>query len=404
MFKFLSSKDIQMPEIPKAISRARSLDDWYQTVNRIYIDRNFYRDANSIFGHLVEVVGGLSLLGTEKQKPKAVPESFVPKTLAWWLALCGKMGIRSVEDMLWGKFPYCCAYCKLKQHLNDPCVEAKTQSRGPEWEVLKTIGESNAHIKPKNLAAWQRMFFDIYPPGNDAKFDTPLLRFSEELGELAEAIRVHDIAPGYFLSEASDVFAWLMNLQNVWHSRKKIPSIERGYALSDAFADAYPDACRDCGNPICTCPPVLPGTLGRIAHEVPSSARNLLLGGVLMSTDEARGYFELGSESIKVGSIILDAEHKLIREIHEVTAELRIFAIQNKELSNVRSIQLAKALAALESITSSQRVTQESVDKLAEAIASLPSEGRNALISFLTGLGSSVWANSLLALISRLTA
>jgi NTP pyrophosphatase (non-canonical NTP hydrolase) len=41
-----------------------------------------------------------------------------------------------------------------------------------------------------------------------------ITRLSEELGELAEAIRVLPVAPQYFVSEAPDVFAWLMGFAN----------------------------------------------------------------------------------------------------------------------------------------------------------------------------------------------
>jgi hypothetical protein len=99
------------------IDRAsRRLDDHFYTINSVYFDRNYHRDASSIFTHLVEIMGGLSLLATMKQKQGVVPESYVPKAIAWWLALCGKVGIRSVEDLLWSKFPYACAYCMQCPH------------------------------------------------------------------------------------------------------------------------------------------------------------------------------------------------------------------------------------------------------------------------------------------------
>ena len=79
---------------------ARGLDHWYKALNYIYADRNFYRDALSIFAHLTEVVGGLSLLASEKRKKGKSPESFMPKALAWWLALNGKLGVVRVSDLL----------------------------------------------------------------------------------------------------------------------------------------------------------------------------------------------------------------------------------------------------------------------------------------------------------------
>jgi hypothetical protein len=55
----------------------------------MYLGRNFHRDRFAIFAHLVEILGGLSLLGTDKIKSDVSPETFVPKAVAWWMALCG---------------------------------------------------------------------------------------------------------------------------------------------------------------------------------------------------------------------------------------------------------------------------------------------------------------------------
>ncbi len=139
-----------------SVGVTRSLDDWYRTLNRIYLDQNFYRDTFSIFGHLTEIVGGLSLLGSEKQKPGVDPLAFMPKAIGWWLALCGKVGVRSVEDMLWAKFPYVCSYCQQAPHLNDPCQERKRAHRGANWESLQQIGQTNAARRPRTLGAWQK--------------------------------------------------------------------------------------------------------------------------------------------------------------------------------------------------------------------------------------------------------
>jgi pyrimidine deaminase RibD-like protein len=118
----------------------RQLDDWYRTVNVIYWNRNFHRDAASIFVHLVEVVGGLSLLASDKSKPGVEPVKFVAKSIAWWLALCGKVGIRSVSDLIWAKFPNVCAYCHENPHDSADCQHKKSESRGPNWKTLATIG------------------------------------------------------------------------------------------------------------------------------------------------------------------------------------------------------------------------------------------------------------------------
>jgi hypothetical protein len=382
------------------VMRSRSLDDWYRTINRIYLDQNFYRDRASVFGHLVEVVGGLSLLGTEKEKPGIDPRTFLPKAIAWWLALCGKMGVRSVEAMLWAKFSYVCPYCRKCPHLNDPCRETKREHRGPDWGALGEIGNANETKKPRTIIEWQRMFYDIYPTPNDPTYATPILRFTEEMGELAEAVRIAQVAPGYFLSEASDVFAWLMNLQNVSHSKRNLAHSQRGNDIADEFALAYPDNCRDCGGLVCTCPPILVGILGRIAHEIPQNFI-ALIPGALMSTEEARSYFEIGAASITVGRSTLEANVELLRDIHATVTELRFFAVENEELARARSVDFARALAAIEELTSSQRITQDSVDRLSRAVLALPSESRGALMSFLTGLTSSTWAAVLMELLRQ---
>ena len=62
------------------------------------------------------------------------------------------------------------------------------------------------------------MFAEIYPVTAVEVYPATIGRFTEELGELAEALRAAPVAPGYFLSEGADVFAWLMHLQNLIHS------------------------------------------------------------------------------------------------------------------------------------------------------------------------------------------
>jgi hypothetical protein len=67
----------------------RTLEQWYRRVNGIYFDRNFYRSVESIFCHVVEVSRSLGLAASKHRKRDLNPEDFLPKTLAWWFALCG---------------------------------------------------------------------------------------------------------------------------------------------------------------------------------------------------------------------------------------------------------------------------------------------------------------------------
>lgn len=269
--------------------RGRRLDDWYKALNYMYADRNFYRDPLSIFAHLTEVVGGLSLLASSKNKPGPHPSEFLPKTLAWWLALCGKLGVVSPERLLWLKFPGVCPYCLRSPHEGTVCLNMKRKTPVPDWRRLGELGRK-ATVRG-SLGEWQRMFRDIYPPGHKPEFESTFARLTEELGELAEAVRVFPAAPGYFLSEAADVFAWLMNIQNNLDYQSAKESNEYGAALEERFCRAYPDYCRDCQKQRCICAPILESTIGRIAHEVPTDPDFFDPRKMFMRPEEARTAF-----------------------------------------------------------------------------------------------------------------
>jgi hypothetical protein len=237
--------------------------------------------------HLVEVVGSLSVLVSKKRDTEPTPEIIAPvmaKALAWWLALCGQVGISSVSRLLWGKFPNVCPYCQQKPHDQDDCTQRKRESRGPDWASLKRIGDEAIAQQPKTISEWQQMFAAIYPPSSTEDFSKTFAKLTEEMGELAEAIRVFSDEPGYFLSEAADVFAWLMKLNSL--VEYKTPKANRGEFFQTAMADSYPARCRDCNAAVCACPPILPSTIGRIAHEVPTAFVSYGAGGVYLTADK----------------------------------------------------------------------------------------------------------------------
>jgi pyrimidine deaminase RibD-like protein len=269
--------------------KKRSLDEWYLSLNQIYWNRNYYKDTFYIFTHLVEVIGGLSLLASSKKKEGVDGEAYIAKAIAWWFALCGKVGIKSVEEMLWNKFPRVCPYCQNNPHLPDECTERKLQAKGVDWDTLEKVGEKNE--KPKNIGEWQLMFSSIYPAQQTEEYGPSFARLSEELGELAEALRIFSSVPGYFLSEACDVFAWLMHIQNIIETKKGILKAKRGELLNASLANSYPDICLDCSKPVCACPPVLSKTIGRIGHEVPTRKGSYDQLGHFMTVDKTSKKF-----------------------------------------------------------------------------------------------------------------
>lgn len=273
-----------------AQNASRSLDEWYKVNNRVFWNQNFLREPSSVFAHLVEVVGGLSALASSKRKAGLDPEAFIVKAIAWWFALCGKVGVRSVEQMLWDKFPRVCPYCQESPHNPDVCTERKAAAGGPQWAQLATLGDRTS--RPKRLREWQLMYSTLYPAQQTEDYGPSFARLTEELGELAEAVRVFRAEPGYFLSEAADVFAWLMHIQNIVDSKASVHSAKRGDSLEQAFVKAYPDSCTACGKRQCACPPILQSTIGRIAHEVPSGRGSYEPDGRFMPPDRASKFFQ----------------------------------------------------------------------------------------------------------------
>ena len=73
--------------------------------------------------------------------------------------------------------------------------------------------------RPKNLDEWEAMFGNIYPRGV-SDVTRSALGLMEELGELAEAIRVYDVHPHYFAGEAADIFSYIMGLKRTFNTAR----------------------------------------------------------------------------------------------------------------------------------------------------------------------------------------
>lgn len=263
----------------------RTLDAWYIAVNRIYGERNSHRPLSFVLAHLVEVVGGLSCLASEKTKPSVEPATYVQKAIAWWLALCGQAGVRSAEDVIFRKFPGACPYCEQRPHSEDHCRQRKAAGDGPDWASLKRIAAEGS--QPTTPGEWVRMFRSIYPVSQNESYGHTFARLSEELGELSEAVRLFESEPNYFLSEAADVFAWLCRVENIRETKAGTHPDNVGFVLDQGLARSYPDFCLDCETRPCRCPAVLKRTIGRIAKEMPAE----MTASSFMASDERRALF-----------------------------------------------------------------------------------------------------------------
>ncbi|AIG73931.1 Hypothetical protein AJAP_05055 [Amycolatopsis japonica] len=371
-------------------ARYRGLDDWYREVNRIYLDKNFYRDEFSIFAHLVEVVGGLSLLASEKKKDGVDVNRHVPRAVAWWLALCGKVGIKSVEQMLWWKFPYHCPYCERSVHNNDICWELKEENRGPNWGRLERLGVQNEARRPSSIGAWQRMFGEIYVVDATASYAVIFARFTEELGELGEALRAFRVAPGYFLSEAADLFAWLMNLQNTLESKRKVTLARRGERLDEAFSDSYPGRCRDCGAGVCACPAILQSTLGRIAHELPVGRRVQDVGHYSSSFVSVQDIYTRFDEPVGLtGSTGHDFtfSKEQLNALNGGISQLIQRVIESQESFGSSAASLVNSLHLMGETVRTQRLSNHEVSDVAHEVAALEASDRETVIGLLRQAG-----------------
>jgi hypothetical protein len=207
--------------------------------------------------------------------------------------------------------------------------------------------------------------------------------------------------PGYFVSEASDVFAWLMHLQELIYEKTKVPVSERGKSLDEAFALNYPGKCKDCGNPVCTCPPILPSTLGRIAHDAPLQGASFD-GKPLVPLEEAMHLFEAGARAIRIGDQEVELTPTLIAELRSGIRQLIQLTLGLKEASGHEWMVLVETLFSVRDLAERHRLTQESIDELANAIAALDEPQRDAVLSFLTGLSSNLWAAALMEAVKAL--
>jgi NTP pyrophosphatase (non-canonical NTP hydrolase) len=187
------------------------------------------------------------------------------KALGWYFPLMAKMRMRSIEDLVFRKYPYACPYCGLAPHRDAQCKLVQGAAI-LDHARLRRLYRENSERRPAGLDEWQLMFQEIYPREADDRGRSTIGLF-EELGELAEAIRVFDKYPMYFLGEAADVFSYLMGIANE-HALRVAQDQGKEFSFELEFLRRYPGLCMQCGSRICVCPPIPQATVGRMAKEL----------------------------------------------------------------------------------------------------------------------------------------
>ena len=303
--------------------------------------------------------------------------------------------------MIWAKFPYACPYCHQAPHERKKCKAVMPGKSNLDWDALAKLGKSNEARRPKTLHQFQRMFLEIYPCGDVDSYERTFARFTEEMGELAESLRAFPVAPGYFLSEAADLFAWLLHLHGLYLAKCGIPDVDEGEKLEELFEREYSNRCRECGGAVCICPPILPDTLGRIAHEVQTATPPFAPGGALLTTEAALALFKLGARNLKIGSGVYPVNGELIREIHQMSSGLVALANEHFVISSGIEQKLGPIATTLQQLSAAQRVTQESIDQLARLVAAMPSESRSLVLGFLNNVSAGAWVAALVEAVEQ---
>lgn len=323
----------------------------------IYGDRNSVRSKEATFAHFVEVCGMLTVHDRKKKREKFDMTDALCKALGWYFPLLAKLQVRSVEELVFRKFPSVCPYCRKRPHQEVICKQIKGTERTLNHKDVVAAFKANWPSRPKTLREWQKMFDEIYPRTlNDTGRSS--LGLLEELGEFAEAIRVSERHPQYFFGEAADIFSYLMGMANE-HEMRELAE-DRQFNFDEEYLKRYPGLCMQCGSRVCVCPAIPQATIGRMAKELGFSAEDKPfisdLGGFV---DEGRASAERALESVggypglaaRLPFDRGDANHALVQFCMKMAAAIEA---ANPELaSSLRAEALRLGDSAKEAGTSS---------------------------------------------------
>lgn len=241
------------------------LDDLYRMVAHIYADRNMGRTTEATFAHFVEVCGMLTIHDRKKKREGVNVTDALCKALGWYFPLLAKLKIKSVEEIVFRKFPLVCPYCRMAPHQDGVCKQVRGTATTLDHDSVNKFYQKNWTSRPTGLDAWQRMFQSIYPRSVQ-EYGRSTIGLLEELGELAEAVRVFDRHPKYFLGEAADTFSYIMGIAN--EHAINLAQQDKVFSFENEFLKSYPGLCTQCGSKVCVCPTVPQATIGRMAKEI----------------------------------------------------------------------------------------------------------------------------------------
>jgi NTP pyrophosphatase (non-canonical NTP hydrolase) len=248
--------------------------------------KTYIRSEIVTFSHFVEVCGMLTIHDRNKKRENITVSDALCKAMGWYFPLMAKMKIRSIEEIVYRKFPYACPYCRKTPHDDAICKQVRGTERTVNHSDLRNLYELNQQKMPVGLDDWQKMFQEIYPRSTEDR-GRSTIGLLEELGEISEAIRVFEKHPKYFVGEAADTFSYLMGIANE-HTIREAKE-DREFSFEREFLRRYPGLCPQCGSRVCICPAVPEATIGRLTKELDiGSVENLFLKSIDDFSEEGR--------------------------------------------------------------------------------------------------------------------
>jgi NTP pyrophosphatase (non-canonical NTP hydrolase) len=216
----------------------------------------------------VEVCAALTTHARQKKRDTLDFPGALCKALGWYFPLLAKLNVRSVEELVFRKYPGVCPYCRKSPHVETECKIVKGTEDTVDHATLREKYRENSNQRPVTLDDWQQMFAEIYPRrSGDAVTGRSVVGLFEELGELAEAVRVFHRYPKYLAGEAADVFSYLMALATEYSIEEEVAGRPK-LSLQAEYLRRYPGICTQCGYHVCICPPLPLATIGRMAKEL----------------------------------------------------------------------------------------------------------------------------------------
>jgi nucleoside phosphorylase/NTP pyrophosphatase (non-canonical NTP hydrolase) len=319
-----------------------SLDELYVMVASIYSEQNAHRPPSATFAHFVEVCGMLTIVDRKKKREEFQPEDALCKALGWFFPLMAKFRVSSLEDLVFRKFPYACPYCRKCPHKDPGCKTIEGTVRTVNHAALVRKRKSNISRKPRSLNAWQQMFEEIYPRDLAALgTGRSIVGLLEELGEMAEAVRVFEKYPKYFAGEAADVFSYIMGIANE-HQLLLRRDGKPDFDFQAEFLRRYPGICLQCGHEVCICPSVPESTVGRAAKELELAPLDQLFS--LDAPDASRRGKEVGSSVLQGLGGLPALAHQLPLDRGETNRAMVLLCLGLAEQLRARKPDVAKQL------------------------------------------------------------